>query len=84
MQPTPLNHNQVKKVLKALVYAFFSGFTGTLALFATDFIKAAQGGETAVNTLAYALVAGAVVGGINSVAVFAKQLFTDPDTSVKG
>lgn len=70
---------QWKKILKALAYSFFSGFTGSLALFATDFIKAAQDGTAGINMLVYALVAGAVVGGINSVAVFFKQLFTDPD-----
>ena len=61
-----------RQVLKALAYAFASGFTGTLTLFAADFIKAAQGGQAAVNVLLYALVAGAVVGGINGAAVFLK------------
>jgi hypothetical protein len=70
---------QWKSVLKAVVYAFLSGFTATLTLFAADFIKAAQGGEAAVNTLVYALIAGALVGGINGAAVFVKKLFTDPN-----
>ena len=79
MKPTYVSIDQWKSILKALAYAFASGFTGTLALFAADFIKAAQGGETAINVLVYALVAGAVVGGINGVAVFLKKLFTDPN-----
>lgn len=70
---------QWKSVLKAVVYAFLSGFTATLTLFAADFIQAAQGGEAAVNTLVYALIAGALVGGINGAAVFLKKLFTDPE-----
>ncbi len=70
---------QWKSVLKAVVYAFLSGFLATLTLFSADFIKAAQGGEAAVNSLVYALVAGGLVGGINGAAVFVKKLFTEPE-----
>lgn len=79
MKPSYISVDQWKSIAKAVVYAFLSGFTGSLTLMALDFIKAAQGGTTAVNTLVYALVAGAVVGGINGVAVFLKKLFTEPE-----
>lgn len=79
MKPSYISVNQWKSVLKATIYAFLSGFTGALTLFATDFIKAAQGGQATVNTLVYALLAGALVGGINGAAVFLKKLFTDPE-----
>lgn len=79
MKPSYISVDQWKSIIKATVYAFLSGFTGTLTLFAADFIKAAQGGQATVNVLVYALIAGALVGGINGVAVFAKKLFTDPE-----
>lgn len=82
MQISPITKNQWKKVAKALIYAFLSGFTGTLTLFALDFFQAAQAGTAAVTTLAYALLAGAVIGGINAVAFAIQQLVTE-DTSGK-
>ncbi len=78
MTPSYISTTQWQKVIKAVAYAFVSGFTGTLALMALDFIKAAQDGTASVGNLAVALLAGAVVGGINGVAVFLKKLFTDP------
>lgn len=79
MKPSYISIAQWRKIAKALAYAFASGFTGTLTLFAAEFIKAAQGGTAAINVLVYALVAGAVVGGINAVAVAVVQLFKDPE-----
>lgn len=79
MKPSYISTDQWKSIIKAAVYAFLSGFTGTLALMALDFIRAAQDGQTAIFNLALALLAGAVVGGINGVAVFFKKLFTDPN-----
>lgn len=71
-----LNKEQAIKVLKAIAYAFASGFVATLALQASDFIQAAQMGTSAIFELVVALVAAAAIGGINGVAVFVKQLFT--------
>lgn len=79
MKPSYISTEQWKSIIKAAVYAFLSGFTGTLALMALDFIRAAQDGQAAIFNLALALLAGAVVGGINGVAVFFKKLFTDPN-----
>jgi hypothetical protein len=79
MKPSYISTDQWKSIIKATVYAFLSGFTGTLTLMALDFIRAAQDGKTAIFNLALALLAGAVVGGINGVAVFLKKLFTDPN-----
>lgn len=71
-----LDSKQWKSVVKAVLYAFFSGATATLVLMASDFIKAAQDGKTAVANLAIALIVGALVGGINGVFVFCKKLVT--------
>lgn len=79
MKPSYISTDQWKSIIKATIYAFLSGFTGTLTLMALDFIRAAQDGKTAIFNLALALLAGAVVGGINGVAVFLKKLFTDPN-----
>lgn len=76
MQPSYISYTQWKSIIKAAAYAFVSGFTGTLSLMAFDFIRAAQNGKAAVVDLGLALLAGAVIGGINGVAVFAKKLFT--------
>ena len=78
MKTSYISLEQWKSILKAAVYSFLSGVTGTLTLFAADFIEAAKGGEAPVNALVYALVAGALVGGVNGLAVFVKKLFTDP------
>lgn len=79
MKPTYISTEQWKSVIKAMVYAFISGFTGVLTLMAADFIAAAQSGRAAVVDLSVALLAAAVIGGINGVAVFLKKLFTDPE-----
>lgn len=75
---SPLSKEQAVKVLKALAYSFASGFVATIALQASDFIEAAQTGESAIVALGVALVVAAVVGGLNAVAVYIKQLFTEP------
>ena len=79
MKISYISADQWKSIFKATAYAFLSGFTGTLTLMALDFIRAAQDGKTAIINLTIALLAGAFVGGINGVAVFAKKLFTDPE-----
>lgn len=73
---SPLDKTQIIKVVKALVYAFASGFVGTLALLSIDFIHAAIQGVGPIFNLAVALVVAATIGGLNGVAVFVKQLFT--------
>ncbi len=76
MKISSLDKAQWVSVLKAALYAFFSGAVGTLVLMSADFIKAAQDGKTAILNLAIALIVGAVVGGINGIFVFGKKLFT--------
>lgn len=78
MEITPLSTSQWKKVVKALVYSFASGFIATLSLLSLDFINAAQQGTASIVNLATALVTAAAVGGVNAVVVYIKQLFTDP------
>lgn len=75
---SPLSNDQWKKVVKALAYSFTSGFLATMSLMALDFIKAAQDGTSTILQLGTALVIAAVVGGINAVMVYIKQLFTEP------
>lgn len=79
MKVSYISTDQWKAIFKAVAYAFASGFTGTLTLFAADFINAAQQGTAAINVLVYSLIAGAVFGGINGVFVFIKKLFTTPE-----
>jgi hypothetical protein len=76
MNISALDTKQITKVLKALAYSFSSGFVATLTLMSLDFIKAAQGGTGTIRDLVVALIAAAVVGGINASAVYVKQLFT--------
>lgn len=73
MQPTPLSNNQWKKVVKALVYSFYSGFIGGLALTATNYL---QDGKNLDTKVIHSLVIAAVVGGVNTALVTTKQLFT--------
>lgn len=79
MEITPLDDKQWKKVLKALAYSFASGFIATLSLLSLDFIHAAQQGTATIVNLATALLAAAVIGGVNAVVVYIKQLFTEPN-----
>jgi hypothetical protein len=79
MQPSFVSINQWKSILKAIAYSFVAGFLGTLSLMALDFIKAAQAGTASVVDLGVALLAAAVIGGINGVAVFLKKVFTEPE-----
>lgn len=78
LEPSAITVPQWRKVAKALAYSFSAGFLGTLVLFAADFIKAAQGGQAAIENLAFALVVASVIGGINAALVTVKQLFTPP------
>lgn len=76
MSISPITREQAIKILKALGYSFASGFLGTLTLMALDFIHAASSGQAKVVDLTVALLAAAVIGGINAVAVTIKQLLT--------
>jgi len=76
MSISNLDTKQWKSVVKAALYAFFAGAAGLLTLNALDIIKAAQDGKTAIFNLFLAVLAGAVIGGINGVVVFIKKLFT--------
>lgn len=77
---TPITKSQAVKILKALGYSFVSGFLGTLTLFALDFVNAAVNGTAAITNLALALLAAAVIGGINALLVTVKQLLTPSNT----
>lgn len=76
---SPLSTLQWKKVAKALVYSFASGFVATLSLLSLDFIHAAQQGIASIVNLGTALIVAAAIGGINAVIVYIKQLFTEPE-----
>lgn len=76
MKVNPITGEKAKKILKALVYSFASGFVATLSLMSLDFINAAMRGEAAVVSLVTALVGASFVGGINALAVTVKQLAT--------
>jgi hypothetical protein len=73
---SPITKKQAIKIVKALVYSFASGFVGVLALVSIDFIHAAASGQAAIVNLVTALLAAAVIGGINAVFVTIKQLLT--------
>lgn len=74
MAPTPLTNHQWQSVVKALAYSFGSGFVGGLILGATSFL---QSGASAGTHALTALVVAGVVGGLNTLAVFVKQLFSE-------
>lgn len=73
---SPITKEQAIKILKALGYSFASGFLGVLTLVSVDFINAAMNGKAAIVNLVTALLAAAVIGGINAVFVTIKQLLT--------
>lgn len=73
---TPITKQQAIKIIKALAYSFASGFVGALTLLGLDFINAAMNGKAAIVNLATALLAAAVISGINAVFVTIKQLLT--------
>lgn len=78
MKPTPITPNQWQKVAKALYYSFTSGFVGGFTLAITNALTSIQsGGHIDIGTaFVIGLVVGGVVGGLNTLAVTIKQLFT--------
>lgn len=78
MQPSPITPNQSLKILKALAYSFGSGFVGGFLLSVTGIIQAyLAGGPLDLGQSALiGLVLGGVVGGLNTIAVTIKQVFT--------
>lgn len=75
---TPVTKEQLKKVVKALAYSFAAGFVGTLTLQGVDFLQLAVDGTSTgtIVEIVVALIAASVIGGINAVFVYIKQLFT--------
>ena len=76
MTITPITQNQFKSIVKAIMYSFVAGFSGSLILQATDLINAVHQGKAAVVHLLTSVVVGAVVGGINGVAFAVEKLLT--------
>lgn len=77
--PTSITPKQWQKVLKALYYSFSSGFVGGLVLSLSGVLGGivnGAGGAALGKSAVLALVVGAVVGGLNSLAVAVKQLYT--------
>ena len=64
MTISPITKEQWIKVVKALAYAFASGFIVSLA---------------STNELSKSAVAGALTAGVNALLVAVKQLFTLPE-----
>ena len=79
-KPSPITPNQFQKIVKSLYYSFSSGFIGGFILAVTGALPAlvSHSGSVALGqSLITALVTGGVVGGLNSLAVTVKQLFTN-------
>ena len=76
---SPITKSQAVEIFKALAYSFVSGFLGTLTLVALDFVNAAVNGTAAIMNLALALLAAAIIGGINAMLVTIKKLLTPAD-----
>ena len=74
---TSLSDSQWVKVVKALLYSFFSGFVGGMILSVTNLIT--NGGSISQKAV-LSLVIAAIVAGINTLAVGIKQVFT-PDVA---
>lgn len=75
MKPTPITKSQWRKVLKAMIYSFLSGFVGALILMFGGLL---QSGQPIEKKVVVAFVIAAVGGGLNTLAVTVKQLFTPP------
>jgi hypothetical protein len=78
--PSPLSNDQWLKVLKAAAYSFGSGFVGGFVLALSGLLTSiVNGGTISLSTAAViAVVLAGVVGGLNTLAVFLKQLYTEP------
>lgn len=73
-----LSEKQWFKVAKAAIYSFISGFLGALALSINGVVQA---GGTFDETVLKALIIASTGGGINTLIVFVKQLFTPSSSS---
>lgn len=77
--PTPVSNEQWKKVVKALVYASVSGFLGGVLM---SLMAAMQnGGVNTDSAFLFSLLTAGVVGGVNGLLVYVKQIFTVPEDS---
>lgn len=78
MQITAITSNQFSKIVKALYYSASSGFVAGFLLAITGvFTNLSNGGTLSLSkSLVTGVVAGAVVGALNSLLVTVKQLFT--------
>lgn len=77
MKASVLSNDQWFKVLKALAYSFGSGFVGGFTIATTGLLSTiGTSGITFSKATLIALVVAGVVGGLNTLAVFIKQLFT--------
>lgn len=77
IQVTPVTKTQAHSILKAVLYSFSAGFSGSLVLQATDLINALHNGKSALVHLLTSIVIGAVVGGFNGVFFTVEKLLTD-------
>jgi hypothetical protein len=77
MKITPVTKAQAKSILKAVLYAFTAGFSGSFVLQATDVLQAVHDGKSALVHLGTSAIVGAVVGGINGVAFTVEKLLTE-------
>lgn len=77
MTPTPLSNHQWEKVVRAAVFSFGSGAVGGFVIGITNALSSlANGGHFALSgAVIVAVVVSAVVGGLNTLAVFVEQLF---------
>ena len=75
MQPSPISGNQALKILKALAYSFGSGFVGGVILSLANTLQTT--GVTFNRAVVTGLVIGGVVGGLNTIAVTVKQVFSE-------
>lgn len=75
-----ISKEQWAKVVRALYYSFSSGFAGGFILSLTGAISGIVNGTTPSigKSAVVALILGGVVGGLNSLAVAIKQLYTIP------
>jgi len=77
--PTPVSNEQWKKVLKALAYASASGFIGGILM---SLMTAMQsGGVNTDSAFLFSILTAGVVGGVNGLLVYVKQVFTVPEDS---
>lgn len=72
---SPISAAQAKQIIKAIIYAFTSGFSASFALQASDIITALHNGKSALVHLGLSAIIGAVVGGINGVLFTVEKLF---------